>query len=304
MMQIIFLEWLNAFDLHVANCKALLVFDNYSAHVPLEELPARIQLRNTRVLYLPPNMMSKIQPCDAGIIRNFKAYYRHRFNRLLLQRLEDGVDQVEKIDMLQAIWLTVPVWATNVKIVTIQNCYRHCQIRTTKGPRQAAPTEEDLIDKDVIDKLESQITRLRYKTPMDIKSLLTYPDEDIVSYISTIDEIIDGHLPHLEGTQADDADKEDDSQKVTPMSTKEASNMLQSLESFWLQQDGDNAVFISSLRCMQEKVSMFMTHQMVQKSINDFFQLVQGGLQRFCSFCFGVLQGVLNYKIFGTAKSY
>jgi len=50
--------------------------------------------------------------------------------------------------------------------------------------------------------------------------------------------------------------------------------MLQSLETFWLQQDGDNVVFISSLRRMQEKVSMFMTHQMVQKSINDFFQLV------------------------------
>jgi len=61
---------------------------------------------------------------------------------------------------------------------------------------------------------------------MDIRSLLTYPDEDIVSYISTIDKIIDGHLPQLEGTQADDADKEDDSQEVALVSTKEANNML------------------------------------------------------------------------------
>jgi hypothetical protein len=37
-------------------------------------------------------MTSKIQPCDAGIIRNFKAYYRRRFNRLLLQRFEDDID--------------------------------------------------------------------------------------------------------------------------------------------------------------------------------------------------------------------
>ncbi len=50
--------------------------------------------------------------------------------------------------------------------------------------------------------------------------------------------------------------------------------MLQSLETFWLQQDNDNVVFISSLKRMQEKVSMFMTRQMVQKSINDFFQLI------------------------------
>jgi hypothetical protein len=171
-------------------------------------------------------MTSKIQPCDVGIIRNFKAYYHRRFNRLLLQCLEDGVDQAEKIDMLQAIRLDVPVWATDVKIATIQNYYRHCQIRMTEGPGQATSTEQDLIDKDIIDELESQITRLRYKNPMDIKSLLTYPNEDIVSYIPMIDEIIDGHLPHAEGTQANDADKEDDSQEVAPMSTKKASNML------------------------------------------------------------------------------
>jgi hypothetical protein len=67
---------------------------------------------------------------------------------------------------------------------------------------------------------------------MDIRSLLTYLDEDIVSYILTIDEIIDDHLPQPEGTQADDANEEDDSQKVAPVSTKEASNMLQSLETF------------------------------------------------------------------------
>jgi hypothetical protein len=84
MTQIIFLEWLNAFDLHVANRKVLLVLDNCNAHVPFGELPARIQLRNTRVLYLPPNMTSKIQPCDADIICNFRAYYRRRFNHLLL----------------------------------------------------------------------------------------------------------------------------------------------------------------------------------------------------------------------------
>jgi hypothetical protein len=71
-------------------------------------------------------MTSKIQPYDAGIIRNFKVYYRRRFNRFLLQRLEDGVDQAEKIDVVQAIRLAIPVWATNVKIATIQNYYMHC----------------------------------------------------------------------------------------------------------------------------------------------------------------------------------
>jgi len=108
----------------------------------------------------------------------------------------------------------------------MQNYYMHCQIRTTEGPGQAAPTEEDFIDKDGIDELESQITKLRYKNPMHIRSLLTYPDEDIVSYIPTINEIIDGHLPQPKGTQANDVDEEDNSQEVALVLTMEASNML------------------------------------------------------------------------------
>jgi hypothetical protein len=58
--------------------------DNFSGHIPLDQLPNHIQLRNTTVFYLPPNATSKIQPCNARIIRNFKAYYRCHFNRLLL----------------------------------------------------------------------------------------------------------------------------------------------------------------------------------------------------------------------------
>jgi hypothetical protein len=40
---------------------------------------------------------------QCGIIRNFKAYYRRRFNRLLLQRLEDNVANPKKINILCAI---------------------------------------------------------------------------------------------------------------------------------------------------------------------------------------------------------
>jgi hypothetical protein len=98
-----FLKWLRGFDLHVSGCKVLLIMDNFNGHIPLDQLPNHIQLRNTTIFYLPPNATSKIQPCDAGIIRNFKAYYRRRFNRLLLQRLEDNVTNLEKIDILCAI---------------------------------------------------------------------------------------------------------------------------------------------------------------------------------------------------------
>jgi len=69
----------------------------------MEKIPDHIRFRNTTILYLPPNMTSKIQPCDAGIIRNFKAYYCHRFNRAFLQRIEDKVPEPENVNILGAI---------------------------------------------------------------------------------------------------------------------------------------------------------------------------------------------------------
>jgi len=84
MTQVIFLEWLKGFDAWMAGRNVLLIMDNYSAHIPLMQFTSVVTLRNTIVFYLPPNTTSKIQPCDARIIRSLKAYYRRHFNRLLI----------------------------------------------------------------------------------------------------------------------------------------------------------------------------------------------------------------------------
>ncbi len=42
MTQIIFLEWLQAFDLHVSGRKVLLILDNFSGHIPVEKIPDHI----------------------------------------------------------------------------------------------------------------------------------------------------------------------------------------------------------------------------------------------------------------------
>jgi len=74
----VFKLWLTAFDRRMDGRKVILLFDNCSAHIKDADLEKfNIQLRNTTLLYLPPNTTSKIQPCDVGIIRTFKAYYHH-----------------------------------------------------------------------------------------------------------------------------------------------------------------------------------------------------------------------------------
>jgi hypothetical protein len=189
MTQVIFLEWLTGFDARMAGRNVLLIMDNCSAPIPLMQLASIVTLCNTIVFYLPPNMTSKIQPCDAGIIRILKAYYQRRFNRLLVQRLQDKVAYPEKINVLEAMPIVVTTWSMDVKPETIRNCFRHCGIRTTDADLTPVP-EEPLIDPEVIKDLKEQVQELRYRNPMDIRNLIDYPVEREIAYVLTQEEIV------------------------------------------------------------------------------------------------------------------
>jgi len=274
MTQIIFLEWLRAFNLHVSGRKVFLILDNFSGHTPVEKIPDHIRLRNMTILYLPPNMTSKIQPCDAGIIRNFKAYYRRRFNRALLQRIEDKVPEPDKVDILGAIQFVVLAWNYEVKPTTIVNCFLHCKIQLTEQAEAVENvTEDDLVDHEVIADLQSQIQLFRYRNPMDIRNLLNYPEEQITSYTSDLDSIIEDHLEKA-GLTPVLHEEEDDSKEVPAMSVADASEMLDKLVIFFMQQQDAEESCVSSIQKLKDKVSMIRTNRMVQKNIDRFFKRI------------------------------
>ena len=81
----LFKEWLERLNskMHLQGGHILLFVDNCGAHPD-------IQLTNTRMLFLPPNTTSRLQPCDAGIIAAFKAHYRKRLMRHVLAEMDDA----------------------------------------------------------------------------------------------------------------------------------------------------------------------------------------------------------------------
>ncbi|GBM00948.1 hypothetical protein AVEN_151400-1 [Araneus ventricosus] len=64
------------------NHKMLLLIDSCKAHV------LNMPLKYINVVFLPANTTSLIQPCDQGIIRALKAYYRHEMRARILERFE------------------------------------------------------------------------------------------------------------------------------------------------------------------------------------------------------------------------
>ena len=91
--------WVREIDwrMKAAKRNILLLVDNCTAHVTVNGLT------NTKVIFLPPNRTSKLQPADQGIIRNLKVHYRQTMVQCMLQCL-DGRKAVESINIKDALF--------------------------------------------------------------------------------------------------------------------------------------------------------------------------------------------------------
>ena len=70
-------------QLDVKNRKVFLFLDNAPSH------PETLQgnLKNMKLVFLSKNTTSQLQPCDTGIIRNFKVKYCNQLLNMLFQGL-------------------------------------------------------------------------------------------------------------------------------------------------------------------------------------------------------------------------
>ena len=114
------LAWLNQKIKLTKNRKVLLLLDNVSGH-KTEKTYLHIQIN-----FIPPNMTSAIQPCDAGIIKTFKVYY----NKLLVKHYVRTIKekcQIVPPDEKEAIYFIREAWDM-VWRETITIFWRHCDI--------------------------------------------------------------------------------------------------------------------------------------------------------------------------------
>ena len=209
MTSVLFDEYVRSFDQMMHGRRVLLVVDNCPAH------PRNIEgLRNVELFFLPPNMTSKIQPCDVGIIRAFKMHYRRRFYRKILEGYEVGQSDPGKINVLDAINLAIPAWTIDVRKETIANCFRHCKIRSSSDV--ARNLDESTFDEETQD-LETMINQCGYRNKMDIDNLMNYPGEnEACSEVQSLEDIV-GTI--IENNAEDDG--EDDTVSLEPITRKE-----------------------------------------------------------------------------------
>ncbi|XP_041082893.1 tigger transposable element-derived protein 4 [Polyodon spathula] len=118
-------EWLKKIDniMRAKKRMILMLCGNCAAHVNY------VRLTNIKLVFLPPNNTSLIQPMDQGIIANFKKQYRSLFLRQLVNTIDStesdatAVQEAGKLTLLDSLHLQREAW-NKITELTIANCYR------------------------------------------------------------------------------------------------------------------------------------------------------------------------------------
>ena len=144
--------FLTPFNHHLlrANRSIILLMDNAECHPHhLKE-----KFSNIKIVFLPANTTSTLQPLDLGIIQNFKCRYRKFLLRYVVAQIDHCVtasDVVGSVNLLKAIRWVAQAWDM-VQSITVSRCFRKAGILTAS---MAVPSRADDEENDPFNEVDA-----------------------------------------------------------------------------------------------------------------------------------------------------
>lgn len=125
---------------------------------------------------MQPNTTPYNQPLDAGVIASFKNYFRRKQCYHVLKYICSPTKDPYKVHVLAAIQWATEAWA-DVKIASIENCWRHTKILPAPGLYERGETELEYRSSPIIGEqagiLADCVGRVRLRSPLTISYLLS-----------------------------------------------------------------------------------------------------------------------------------
>lgn len=270
MTGVLFNAWLEEINRRMdrQNRDILLFVDNCSAH------NVSMCLTRVRVLFLPANTTSKLQPLDQGIIENFKVFYRHDIVLHILACQENNTSP--EINILQAMRVIKKAWFC-VTQTTIANCFKKAGFKLQDTSDNNEDQEDQVQDLHAFDEDWEKITSGNDKENGQVPSFQDFVnvDEDlVVTGEHTDDDIVQAILDDAppDGNEDDsDAEPEGVVQETKLVKKTDALAALQTLTSFFEQQETDQEVF-EKIIILERRVRRSATMEK-QKKVTDFFKV-------------------------------
>lgn len=216
----------------------VLIMDNAGCHP--QEL--RGKYSHIKIIFLPPNTTSQIQPLDLGIIQNFKVHYRKLLLRYVLSKIDETDDSasqiVQSVTVLTAIRWVAEAWES-VKEETIMKCFRNAGITGSSFSvvSRAYETEDPFDEVDAQEELRDLVDEIPGNCPVE-----EYIDgeNDIpicMQYYDDWEERFFAELGSSQGDSDNDPDEEEEQFDVEPPPTKitkfqDAISSLEAVQAF------------------------------------------------------------------------
>ena len=163
-------------QMEVATRKIIIFMDNAPCHP--EILSERYS--NIKVVFLPKNTTSRLQPLDAGIIRNFEFKYRKKLLKFVISRINDNVkeaDIIQEVDVLKAIfWIKSASGEFSEE--TIVNCFKKCGFRKSQPDVQLTDFAEEEEFESLVKELSTDVSAAEY-IDFDREVVTSQPSIDV-----------------------------------------------------------------------------------------------------------------------------
>ena len=257
----IFQDWLRKFNCHVKqqNKHVALLIDNAPSHIF-----QGLELSNTSIIALPPNMTSRIQPMDAGIIQSFKCHYRQRFVGFKIEQADLAPEERKRLDVLGAINFALQAWA-EVEPGSISNCFLHTNVLPIMVSTGLRNKSEPRLAKD---KTMERLANLLKEASFDVS-----PEE----YAS----VDDGFMPEepqpiqVVNPLSEEEEEDDDSTERKKYLVKDVLDGLETING-WLQNREDNCKEeLDMMIQLRKKIERKIEANKKQKTLLSFFSVNQ-----------------------------
>ena len=276
----LFEEWVRKLDrrLLLEGRSVALVLDNCSAHPHVIS-----DLRAITLFFLPPNTTSCLQPCDQGIIKNFKTIYRKQVLRKFISSFDEtgSTDAHLKMSLLDALVMSAASWH-DVTEATVQNCFRHAGFvkarPTASNPESEAETEaQQVTEPPQIDADMSEVSNLferfsqlcNVHPQMSVDEFINVDDNIQTSEAISMDDIVS--CVQQAGTEEEIVD---DEPAVPTVTTKMALQAMEQVRTFVMQQE-ESAVTAKALQLtlsMENCLQSLSKETKKQSTIDAFFK--------------------------------
>lgn len=267
----IFEKWLRSWDAESGGNKILLLVDNCPAH------PVVSNLKCIKLVFLPPNVTSVLQPMDQGVIKALKTQYRKLQVLHMIQNIENSKD-IKSFSVMDAIIMISEAWK-KVTQTTIANCFRHAGFKDLSSSqaeddddiplaRLIQSTDED--DNVPFAELVTQLQRFTATEPrIEIEEFIGIDDSVAVCALATEEEILAEAESNNRNTDEENEDQQDSEEQFQPTTISEALNAVTVLQKFVAYNEQFDTDDTHTLRSMKRKMQKIFETGLKKTDQND-----------------------------------